>query len=155
MNFPRKNAWIRVRQQPRLFKHQLAHGPQVFNGRAEPALLQPLAIFRITQLRFIAQTEQRFLAAGLLPRARDGQHLIGSHGVRLAVARFARERAVSAAIPAEVRQWYKDLARIRDYRAGARVTNGAGLPQEVDQFAAGGADQPARFSARDCRLDMG
>ena len=151
---PRKNAGIGMRQQPRLFKHQLAHRPQILDGGAETALLQPLAILRIAQLRLIAQTEQRFLTPGLFSRPRHGQHFIRIHGVRLGIARLAREGTVSATIPAKVRQRNKNLARIRDYRTSARVANRTRLPQEIQQCAARGANQPACIALRDSRFHL-
>ena len=67
--------------------------------------------------------------------------------MRLAIAGFARECAIAATIPAKVRQRNKDLARIRDHWTGARVTNGARLFQEIEQFPARGANQPTRIGS--------
>jgi hypothetical protein len=106
-------------------------------------------MLRVTQFRFIAETEESFLASRLSARARDGQHFIRTHSVGFPVTRLARESAVPAAVAAKVRQRDKDLARIRDYRAGAHVANGARFSQEAEHFDAVGAHQPIRVSPRD------
>ena len=60
---------IRVRQQPRLAQHELAHGGHVLDGRAVAELRQVLARGRPPRLRSVAQREEglgapRSLASG-------------------------------------------------------------------------------------------
>src|SRR5262245_39240954 len=106
-----------MREQAGLLEHQTAHRAQIFDGGGVSLLLEPLAVLRIAKLGFVTQTEKGFLAAGSSPGSRHRQHLVRGHGVSLPIARFARERAIAAAVSTELREGNEDLAGIRDYAA--------------------------------------
>ena len=98
------HARIEVRQQARLFQHQRCRSLEIFQRRLGAERAQSIAGRRVTQLRLVAQREQRLLAAGGLAPAGDVEHGLGREVVRLGLARRVRERAVVAHVPAQLGQ---------------------------------------------------
>jgi hypothetical protein len=109
-----QHAGIEVRQQARRVEHGSRRLREVVGRRRSPELRQCIARDRITQLRLVAQREQRLLAAGRSPGASDLEHVVDRQVGFRQVTRPMRERAVVTHVAAELRQRDEDLARIAD-----------------------------------------
>ena len=98
---------------PVSLEHQLAHLDQVVDRRLVAALGQPLAGDVPLRLGCLAEREQRLVAAGGGARDRDLEHLLGRQERRLQPLRRLRERAVLAAVAAQLRERDEHLRRER------------------------------------------
>ncbi len=127
-----------MRQQPGLAQHQRRHGGEIGDGAvvAEPRQLRPCRA--VAQLRLVAEREQRLLAVGRGPRARDGEHLVGREIGGGVAARRMREGAVVAAIAAEPGERDEHLARIGDAGAVASIAQRAGDRHQAGEIVAVG-----------------
>jgi hypothetical protein len=103
-----------MRQQPRCVEHGSCRLREVVGRRRSPKLRQCIARDRITQLRLVAQREQRLLAVGRGAGASDLEHVVDRQVGLRQVTRPMRERAVVTDVAAELRQRNEDLARIAD-----------------------------------------
>ncbi len=75
----------------------------------------------VAQFRLIAQSEQRFLAAGIGADAGHGENFIGGHIGPLALARRMGEGAIVANIPAQLGQGDENFPGITDQTVMAPV----------------------------------
>ena len=73
----RHHAGIGMRQQSGLAQHKRAHRSQIGNRGFVAERLQCVARGLVSQLRLVAQREQRFGATCGRAGARDGEHLVG------------------------------------------------------------------------------
>src|SRR5262249_22218967 len=91
----------------------------------------------VAQLRLVAEGEEGLLAAGGLALAGDVEDGLRREVVRLALARRARERAVVADIPAQLRQRDEHLlgeAHARAMTGAAKLFGQCGQSTEVLAF---------------------
>ena len=112
----RHHAGVHVGEEPRLGEHELAHAGEVLDRRLAAELGELLARGAVAELRLVPEREERLVAAGLGPRARDLEHLVRAHVRALAAARRLREGAVVADVAAELRQRDEDLWGVGDQR---------------------------------------
>jgi hypothetical protein len=96
-----QDARVGVRQHAR-FEGDSTRLHQVLGGRAQAAMLEPLAVGSIGDLRLVAETEERLDAAGAQGAAHHLPHVPERVGPGLRRVRRDRERAVGAAVAAEV-----------------------------------------------------
>ncbi len=100
---------VRVGEQAGLVEHHPGHGRQVLHRGSVAVLLQPLGRSRVAQLRPLTEGEQGLVAARASAGAGDGEHLLGGEvGLFEAGGRLG-ERAVAAAVPAQLRERDEDL----------------------------------------------
>ena len=118
-----EGSGIGVGQQAGLVEDQLRHGGQVVDGRGVAVLGQPLGRRRVAELGPLAQGEQRLVAAGLGARRGDGEHLVGREVRRLEPGRRPGERAVAAAVPAELGERDEHLGGVGDPGAPCSITD--------------------------------
>jgi hypothetical protein len=117
----REHARIGVGQQSRLIENQPGDFCEVVDRGAVAERLQFLARHRVSELRLVAEGEQRFLAAGHGPRARDAEHLVAREIGALAPPRRMREGAVVADVAAKPGQRDEHLPGVRHQRAVAGI----------------------------------
>ena len=134
----RERAGVGVRQEPGLLDDQPAHRREVVERRCEPVLGQPRRGHGVARLRALAQGEQGFVTAGRGARARDRENLLGREVWRLDARRGLGERAVAAAVAAELGQRDEDLGGVCDPRAVGAIAHGRG---EREQLGQRGSDQ--------------
>ena len=146
---PGQHARVQVREQAGLLEHADGHGPDVGQRVVVAVRVQPVPGLGPPVLRLVAQREQGFLAAEGGPLAGDGQDLIRFQVEAVQPVRHGRERAVTAAVPAEPGQRDEDLARVRDDSRPLRGLE-AGVPG-----AAGVAEQRLQVPAARVQQDRG
>src|ERR1700687_2654768 len=108
-----ENAGIDVRKQSGLFEDCARSFCKIGERRGMTELGKVLARDTISELGFIAECEQRLLAACGGSGARNVEHLLQRQIRALPFARTMSERAVMTHVPATLRQWNEHLARIR------------------------------------------
>ena len=104
------HAWIDVRQQAGFFEDETSDFRQIGQGRGMPEIIQRLPRRAIAHLRFVAEREQRFLAARLSASPGHGKNFIPRHVSCHALARRLRKRAVVANIATKMSQRDENLA---------------------------------------------
>ena len=129
----RHHAGIGMRQQPGLAQHQRAHRGEIGDRRFVAERLQCVARRLVSQLRLVAQREQRLGATGGRAGAGDGEHLVGREVDRLARARHLRERAVVTDVAAEFGERNENLARIGNQPAMRGIAQGRGFCYQFGQ----------------------
>ena len=117
---------VGVGQQARGVQHEARHGGHIVDSALIAVTVEPVAGHRVSQLGALAQSEQRFVASVAGPDPGDVEHLVRGQVGGFEPGRRLRERAVSAAVPAQLGQRYEDLGRVRDPRAVVLVADGAG-----------------------------
>ena len=125
------HARVHMRQETRLLEHGPRCSLEILERRRAPQPGELLTRRAVAQLRLVAQREQRLVATGRRTRARDREHFVDRHVRPLPAPRRARERAVVADVPAELRQRDEDLRRIRDERPGSSLADGARLRAQL------------------------
>ena len=98
----RENAGVRVRQEP-VLERGLARALDVRRRRGMAPLGEEGAVAGERHFRFVAETHERLRAAERTPTARPGRDLVELHGPSVGIVGILPERAVRAAVPAEVR----------------------------------------------------
>ena len=106
-----------MRQETRLFEHELRAALEVLERRlaAERAQLLPRDL--VAKLGLVPEGEERLAASGGSSRPRDREHLVLGHERALPAPRRAGERAVAADVAAKRGQRDEDLRRVGDQRA--------------------------------------
>ena len=112
-----ENARVGVREQARLTQHEAGAVRQVGRGRGEAEPVELVARRPVAQLGLVAEREQGLVAPRKPAGVGDREHLVLAQVAALSASRRARERAVVADVPAEVRERDEDLRRERDERA--------------------------------------
>ena len=103
---------IQVRKQARFIKHQLSHVSQVRQRGLLTQFLQTVARRLVAQLRFVAEREQRLLAAGFGAVLCDLQHFFWCQVRRLDLPWHLGKRAIVADITAQMGQRDKHFSRV-------------------------------------------
>ncbi len=109
-----EGAGIGVGEEAGLLDHHSAGGDEVVDGRGVAALGQPPPGARITVLGALAQGEERFVTARLLPGAGDGEYVVEIEVGRGQPSRGFGERAVPTPVAAQHREGDEDLGREGD-----------------------------------------
>jgi len=122
---------VGVRQQARLLQDQAAHRHQVVDRRRVAALGEPLAGDVVLLLGGLAEGEQRLVAARPGALQRDLPDLLRFQERRLQAPRRLGERAVPAAVAAQLRERDEDLRREGHARAPQGIAPGGGLREQV------------------------
>ncbi len=123
---------VEVRQKPGLVEHEPRAALEVLERRRAAARRELLARHLVTQLRLVAEREQRLGAAGRRPCSCDREHLALGQERALAAPRRPGERAVPADVAAERRQRDEDLRRVGDAsRVGSLATESPSLGHEL------------------------
>src|SRR5690242_10142635 len=94
----------------------------VFNGRTMAKVGQCGTILRKGRLRLITETHKRFLASLSLTTKKHISDFRWGHRPGIGISRIFSEGAVAATVPAKVRNWQEDFARIRYGSALVPVT---------------------------------
>jgi hypothetical protein len=87
----------------------------------------------------------------------DFQDFVGSHGVGAGIGGITAEGAVSAVVPAEIREREENLARVGDDAGLESFFGGAGGGQEFGQIGVGAGDElkSGGTGDGDARADIG
>ena len=141
-----ENAGIDVREQSGLFEDRARSFCKIGERRGMTELAKLLARDAISQLGFVAECEQRLLAACGGAGARDREHLLQRQIRALPFARSMRERAVVTHVPAKLRERNEHFARIRDDSAVGCVSPRRCAAHQCVQVAI--ADQRIRLVSR-------
>src|SRR5690606_35537356 len=149
------HAGIRVRQQPRVERDPTGFG-DVLDGRREPALGEERAVAGERDLGLVAEAHQRLDAVQVARALGPGADLLGLHRPGAVLALVAPERAVRAAVAAQVGDREERLAREGDRPSLAGVAQVArARTQLVERVAAriergdrGGAVQRTPLAGR-------
>ena len=114
-------------QQAGFVQNCTAHLGEVGNRIRMPELREFFARDAVTQLRLVAEREQRFCTTGCRARACYRQHLVTCEVAALAMSRRFGKRAIGAHVAAEAGQRNENLAGIADQRSVRFVAQGARL----------------------------
>ena len=107
-----EQARIDVRQQTELLEHEARGFRQIRQRRPVSEAIQVVARRPVAKLRFVAEREQSFFAAGPDPSACDGPHGVVRQIGRLTGARRMGKGAVVTDVAAKLGQRNEDLAGI-------------------------------------------
>ena len=133
-----------MRQEARLFRHELADLSQVADGRRVAHAAQELAVLREDGFGSVTEGEERFLRAQPLARAGEGENLLGRHAEGPGLPRIAPERTVAAIVATEIGQGHEDLGRERHAAAPAAVPCRRRGGEKVRQHRGAGIEESSR-----------
>ncbi len=133
-----EGSGVGMGQQSGLVQNELGHGHQVVDRAGVAVLVQPLRGDRPTELGSFAQREERLVASGLGAGTGDVQHPIGREVGRVQSGRWPGERAVAAAVLAELGERDEHLGGVSDAGAPRPITD---VPSTAHQRVRGLAQQ--------------